>query len=245
MDNNKNEFLYNLKDCLLTETEKKYLTGVFKVLPEGYKLQSQVNLASIIERTDGSKFQNELYRNIDACIFDKNYKPIILIEINDSTHNAASRIERDKKVQMICEEAGIQIVKFWTKYGVNLDYMKKRIDEAIANSNNVVRIKHFNKEQLENVQKSAQQSTSACYIATSIYGSYDCPEVWTLRRFRDNSLAKTWYGRLFIKAYYVISPTLVKHFGDTKLFKSIFKPRLDKMVSKLQEKGYENTRYYH
>ena len=28
-------------------------------------------------------------------------------------------------------------------------------------------------------------SNGACYVATAVYGSYDCPEVWTLRRFRD------------------------------------------------------------
>ena len=38
-------------------------------------------------------------------------------------------------------------------------------------------------------------SNNGCYIATCVYGSYDCPEVWTLRRFRDCTLEKTWYGR--------------------------------------------------
>lgn len=36
-----------------------------------------------------------------------------------------------------------------------------------------------------------------CYVATAVYGSYDCPQVWTLRRFRDYTLAETWYGRAF------------------------------------------------
>ncbi len=49
----------------------------------------------------------------------------------------------------------------------------------------------------------------ACYIATCVYSSYDCPQVWTLRRFRDYTLDETWYGRLFIKCYYAISPILV------------------------------------
>lgn len=49
-----------------------------------------------------------------------------------------------------------------------------------------------------------------CYIASCIYGSYDCPQVWTLRRFRDYTLDKIWYGRAFIKCYYAISPILVK-----------------------------------
>ena len=84
---------------------------------------------------------------------------------------------------------------------------------------------------------------SGCYVATCVYGSYDCPEVWTLRRYRDNTLSETWYGRLFIKTYYAISPTLVKWFGDTIWFKKLFKDHLDKIVLRLQDKGFKNTPY--
>lgn len=83
----------------------------------------------------------------------------------------------------------------------------------------------------------------ACYVATAVYGSYDCPQVWTLRRYRDYSLALTWYGRLFIALYYTISPTIVKWFGNTKWFNKMWKGRLDKMVKRLQEEGFENTPY--
>lgn len=82
-----------------------------------------------------------------------------------------------------------------------------------------------------------------CYIATAVYGSYNCPEVWTLRRFRDFTLAETWYGRAFIHTYYAISPTLVKWFGHTNWFKSLWKLPLDKMVVNLQDKGFEDTPY--
>ena len=82
-----------------------------------------------------------------------------------------------------------------------------------------------------------------CYVATCVYGSYDCPEVWTLRRFRDYTLAEKWYGRLFIHVYYAVSPTIVKLFGDTKWFKKIWKGKLDKLVNKLQIDGVENTPY--
>ena len=84
---------------------------------------------------------------------------------------------------------------------------------------------------------------SGCYVATCVYGSYDCPQVWTLRRFRDDILGKTWYGRMFIKTYYAVSPTLVKWFGKTSWFKNMWKPALDKMVRSLQAKSIENTPY--
>ena len=82
-----------------------------------------------------------------------------------------------------------------------------------------------------------------CYVATAVYGSYDCPQVWTLRRYRDNDLAETWYGRAFIHTYYAISPTLVKWFGHTEWFKKMWRGKLDRMVKNLQDKGYESTPY--
>jgi len=82
-----------------------------------------------------------------------------------------------------------------------------------------------------------------CYIATAVYGSYDCAEVWTLRRFRDDYLSKMIWGRYFIKAYYRISPKLVELFGDSKVFTKIFKKPLDIMVERLNRKGIENTYY--
>ena len=86
-------------------------------------------------------------------------------------------------------------------------------------------------------------STGACYIATAVYGSYNCPEVWTLRRFRDNVLSKSAFGRWFIKAYYFISPKLVDAFGNNSTFKKVFRNLLDKLVKNLNDKGIKNTYY--
>lgn len=91
--------------------------------------------------------------------------------------------------------------------------------------------------------KAGVTKKSGCYVATCVYGSYDCPQVWTLRRFRDDTLGATWYGRAFIRTYYAISPTLVKWFGQTKWFKQMWRGTLDRMVTKLQSKGVENTPY--
>ena len=90
---------------------------------------------------------------------------------------------------------------------------------------------------------STNSSSSGCYIATAVYGSYDCPQVWTLRRYRDFSLAKSWYGRSFIRLYYAISPILVKWFGKTNWFKNIWQRKLDLMVKRLQRRGFQDTPY--
>ena len=92
-------------------------------------------------------------------------------------------------------------------------------------------------------EKARRMAKSGCYIATSVYGSYDCPEVWTLRRFRDNKLATNLFGSLFIKIYYFISPTLVKLFGKKAWFRDFWKKKLDKMVIRLNDEGFSDKPY--
>lgn len=94
-----------------------------------------------------------------------------------------------------------------------------------------------------NTSTTNEANNSGCYVATCVYGSYDCPQVWTLRRYRDYTLAETWYGRAFIRMYYVVSPTLVKWFGHTKWFKKMWKGKLDRMVENLKADGVEDTPY--
>ena len=95
----------------------------------------------------------------------------------------------------------------------------------------------------QKAQQASKGSTGGCYIATCVYGNYDCPQVWTLRRYRDTTLSSTWYGRLFIRIYYVISPLVVKYFGHTKWLRSIWKKQLDKKVTMLNSRGVDNSPY--
>ena len=82
-----------------------------------------------------------------------------------------------------------------------------------------------------------------CYVATAVYGSYDCPEVWVLRRYRDERLSRHFWGRAFISFYYAVSPKAVKWFGKTKWFNHFWKNKLDRFVEKLQNEGVKNTPY--
>lgn len=59
-----------------------------------------------------------------------------------------------------------------------------------------------------------------CYIATTVYGSYNAPEVLVLRRFRDETLQKTALGRWFIRTYYRWSPSVAKKVPECQMFES-------------------------
>ena len=90
---------------------------------------------------------------------------------------------------------------------------------------------------------SNSSDSDGCYIATCVYGSYDTPELWTLRRFRDDYLGTRLWGRAFIRTYYALSPKLVALFGKADWFRSFWRGKLDRFTAKLRENGYENTPY--
>lgn len=82
-----------------------------------------------------------------------------------------------------------------------------------------------------------------CYIATCVYGDYDCPSVWVLRRFRDNVLAECLLGRIFIKAYYFVSPKLVTWFGEYETVRKVWEYPLNKLVLSLKKRGFSDKPY--
>lgn len=119
------------KKRLMTNTEIFYYKAIKESIPQGYIVFPQINLATIINRNDEHKYQNELYRNIDFVIFDLYANPIILIEVNDESHHQKERWIRDQKVKEICNEAGLPIITLWVKCGINRDYIKNRIEKYL------------------------------------------------------------------------------------------------------------------
>ena len=99
---------------------------------DSYILQPQINLASIINKESNSRYQNELFRNIDFGIFDKNYKLIVLIEINDRSHLDPKRRERDDKVHRICKNANIPLITFWTSREVKETYIRDTLRAYVS-----------------------------------------------------------------------------------------------------------------
>ncbi|MCL2645913.1 MAG: sel1 repeat family protein [Phycisphaerales bacterium] len=92
------------------------------------------------------------------------------------------------------------------------------------------------KEMLEEMglPQSPPAKSGGCYIATCVYGSYDSTEVLVLRRFRDDVLYRSLFGRIFIRTYYAISPMMVRFFGKYSWFREMWKPVLDKVVNYLR-----------
>ena len=96
----------------------------------------QVNLASVVKKEGEFKWQNELYRNIDYGIFDRDYNLLLLIELNDPSHEQYARRQRDSKVKDICRAAEIELMTFYTNKPNEKAYVLNRISENLRAQGN-------------------------------------------------------------------------------------------------------------
>ena len=118
----------------VTETEQYFYQILLEIEKEyDVQVQAQIKLASIIEKKIKHKYANELFRNIDFGIFDKNLEHLLLaIEINDRTHLKKERKLRDEKVDNILKDANIKIIKFYTDKENKRIYVINRILKNIG-----------------------------------------------------------------------------------------------------------------
>lgn len=81
-----------------------------------------------------------------------------------------------------------------------------------------------------------KDAAGKCFIATAVYGSNTAPEVLLLRRYRDEVLLKSIFGKLFVKCYYFISPGISKIITKHNRIKQIIKCGFLRYIVALVEK---------
>lgn len=95
---------------------------------------------------------------------------------------------------------------------------KPTVDKEIKNRQTMGIKDHKKFENLNNkyanntskvIEEMNKSNDKRCYIATAIFGAYS-EETLLLRRWRDDTLKRTLFGRLFIKVYYKVSPLLLR-----------------------------------
>ena len=195
----------------------------------------------------------ERYLKFNSSINDRTNLDMSIVELHaaaryvhlfgDKLNDKFGDDPEARKISCTAWKKGIDL------YKETLSYLKGAI--LVGPENKEDRVKYIIETYAEKIKKydstyvapEVDTSSGGCYVATAVYGSYDCPQVWTLRRFRDYTLAETWYGRAFVHMYYAVSPALVKWFGHTEWFKKFWKGKLDRMVARLQSDGVESTPY--
>lgn len=77
------------------------------------------------------------------------------------------------------------------------------------------------------------KAKEGCFVATACYGDYEAPEVIELRKFRDLKLARNYWGRVFIKTYYSLSPTIASWISQSNFIKKVVRKLVLNPIIKL------------
>ncbi len=249
---NADEILSNLT---LAQLYSLVLLSKCGVEADGFKRDVATTINQSVCAAWGNKilkeYQDEEYPSkYDYQNFkDRAFKALDLLQAAIDLCDDDGQLDIQRYKNMIVITQSIIDSCSWTYSAASGGYVREYFLTEEAKNANIDRIMEWHKKIKEIdpnyviPERPTPKASNGCYVATCVYGSYDCPEVWTLRRYRDNTLGSTRRGRAFIKLYYAISPTLVKWFGKTKWFKKMWRGALDRMVNKLRAKGVESTPY--
>ncbi len=123
---------YERKSSLVTRPELEFLRALRQINPDKYEVIPQVALVNVIDKKTNTSYRNELFRVCDYCFVDKTtFEPLLLVELNDSSHKRADRAYRDEKVAAICDDAGLPLVTFWMADELTPTQVKRAVKKAI------------------------------------------------------------------------------------------------------------------
>jgi|ETNmetMinimDraft_33_1059910.scaffolds.fasta_scaffold24690_2 hypothetical protein len=84
------------------------------------------------------------------------------------------------------------------------------------------------------LNQSESSRGSGCFIATATFEDYNAPEVIFFRKLRDNYLLPSNLGRIIIKCYYMISPSIAMLISSNKYLRDKSKTILINIIKYLK-----------
>jgi len=126
------ENAYVKKTYIMTASEYEVFRRVERILQNTkYLILPQVATRSIVNKTNGYR-DYELNTIVDSRICTRNgYSPVLVIELNDNSHNEKERRERDEKQKAIFKSANMPLITLWTNLENNPAYIKERIEKIL------------------------------------------------------------------------------------------------------------------
>lgn len=125
---------YATQARLLTTNEDRFRRVLSEVTGDRYFLACQVRMADVL---DARPYSHAAFNRISSKHFDfvlcdpATTRPLMVIELDDSTHRRADAQARDAFKDAACRAAGLPILRVPVQPGYDPAYLQKRINETI------------------------------------------------------------------------------------------------------------------
>jgi very-short-patch-repair endonuclease len=189
---------YKIRDDFLSSSEKSFYKVLDQIFSTRYLILAKVSLSDLFYVTNPDKhmkYWNKINRkHVDFLICDsKTMKPIMGIELDDSSHSKPQRKARDLFVNNVFEVSGLPLARVPARKSYNIDDLKdylknvykskdntKTVSEGIAYSNQNDDIAHVINEPSETQE----------YVDVAP----NCPKCDTVLVVRKSKTGERFYG---------------------------------------------------
>jgi hypothetical protein len=121
------------KKTLFTPAERSFLGVLNQVVGENTKIFSKVRIADVVtpkkglSRSDRQRALNKIIsKHFDFILCNNDDLSVLCaIELNDKSHQADDRKQRDKLVTKVCDSAGLPLIEIKAKQSYVINDIKK------------------------------------------------------------------------------------------------------------------------
>ncbi|UTW11661.1 DUF2726 domain-containing protein [Marinobacterium rhizophilum] len=138
---------YRRRPALFTPAERSFAGVLDQVLDTRYRVYGKVRVADLIEPlpTKDHRIWQKAFNRISAKHFDfvicnsSDLVPVVVVELDDSSHQKAKRQQRDEMLQQVCQQVQLPLIRVPAQKGYKLaeveEYLKPLRDlESTADS---------------------------------------------------------------------------------------------------------------
>lgn len=130
-------YQYRCKDSIMTGPEQDFFKVLIEIVDNKYYVFPQVHLDAFLNHKITGQdwfyaFNHINQKSVDFLICDKiNEKPLLVIELDDRSHERPNRIERDREVERIFMSANLPIQRFSYEESSNRELIEYKIFDSI------------------------------------------------------------------------------------------------------------------
>lgn len=130
------QYTYSRKKQFITNPEKEFYKILEEVAGDKYYIFPQIHLSSLFKNETVGRYHKLAFqiinrRSVDYVLCDKTtLEPIYTVELDDSTHDTAKAIMRDKSVNRLFADSNLPLIRFKDYRSLSKEEIAKKFFDA-------------------------------------------------------------------------------------------------------------------
>lgn len=127
---------YSKKQYILTKAENNFFFVLNTALSNNYYICPKVRMSDILDITDKKNWQSYFnkitMKHVDFLVCEnKSFKPVLAIELDDSSHNSKKVSERDDFVNKAYKSAGLPCMRVKASYSYTVEELREQFNKLV------------------------------------------------------------------------------------------------------------------